>query len=54
MEALKLAAPLELDMQELEAMEAPGWLTALGISAGVVVTASLAYGGWVLSAAIVT
>ena len=47
-------APLELGMQELESMEAPGWWTAAGVAAGVVVTGSLAYGGWALSAAIVT
>ncbi|MGE7389603.1 daptide-type RiPP, partial [Streptomyces sp. NPDC004126] len=27
---------LELGMQELEAMEAPGWWTGIGVSAGVV------------------
>lgn len=47
-------APLELDMQELEPMEAPGWWTAAGISAGVIVSASAAYGSWALSVAIVT
>lgn len=45
---------LELDMQELEAMEAPGWWTVIGVSAGVVVSASAAYSGWVISATIVT
>lgn len=29
---------LELGMQELEAMEAPGWWTGIGISVGAVVT----------------
>lgn len=47
-------ADLELGMQELEPMEAPGWWTVIGISAGTVVSASAAYSGWVVSAAIVT
>lgn len=47
-------APLELDMQELEPMEAPGWWTAAGVVAGVIVSASVAYGSYALSAAIVT
>ncbi len=46
------APALELDMQELEPMEAPGWGTALGISAGIIVGASAAYGSYALSAAI--
>lgn len=29
---------LELGMQELEAMEAPGWWTAIGVGAGAAVT----------------
>jgi hypothetical protein len=47
-------ADLELGMQELEPMEAPGWWTVIGISAGAAVSASAAYSGWVVSAAIVT
>lgn len=42
---------LELAMQELEPMEAPGWWTAIGVSVGVVVTATAAYGTYVLTAA---
>ncbi len=49
-----LHADLELGMQELEAMEAPGVWTGVGISAGIIVSASAAYGSWVLTAAIVT
>lgn len=45
---------LELGLQELEPMEAPGWATWAGISVGIVVSASAAYSGWVLSATIVT
>ncbi len=44
---------LELGMQELEAMEAPGWWTAIGVSAGIVVSASVAYGSYALTAATV-
>lgn len=46
-------AELELGMQELEAMEAPGWWTAIGVSAGVIVSASVAYGSYALTAATV-
>lgn len=53
-QAEMLMPELELGMQELEAMEAPGWWTAVGVSAGVVVSASVAYGSWAVSAAIVT
>ena len=45
---------LELGMQELEATEAPGWWTVIGVSAGAVVSASAAYSGWVVSGIIVT
>ena len=45
---------LELGMQELEAMDAPGWWTAAGVVAGVIVSASAAYGSAVLSAAAIT
>lgn len=45
------SAPLELSMQELEPMEAPGWWTAAGVVAGVIVSASAAYGSYVLTAA---
>ena len=44
---------LELSMQELETLEAPGWWTAAGIAAGVVVTGAAVYGGWAASAALV-
>ncbi|MFC4066939.1 daptide-type RiPP [Actinoplanes subglobosus] len=45
---------LELGLQELEAMEAPGWWTAAGVSAGVVVTSAAGYGGYIASVAILT
>ncbi|MFE7094358.1 daptide-type RiPP [Streptomyces erythrochromogenes] len=35
---------LELGMQELEAMEAPGWSTWAGFGTGTVVTSAIAYG----------
>ncbi|MFG2311991.1 daptide-type RiPP [Streptomyces sp. NPDC048566] len=44
---------LELGMQELEAMEAPGWWTAVGVSAGVVVASAAGYGSYVASAAVI-
>lgn len=44
---------LEPAMQELEALEAPGWWTAAGIAAGVVVTGAAVYGGWAASAALI-
>ncbi|MFI2431564.1 daptide-type RiPP [Streptomyces sp. NPDC018693] len=44
---------LELGMQELEAMEAPGWWTAVGVSAGVVVASAVGYGSYVASAAVI-
>ncbi|MTE21825.1 hypothetical protein F0L17_22460 [Streptomyces sp. TRM43335] len=34
---------LELDMQELEAMEAPGWATWAGFGTGTVVTSAIGY-----------
>ncbi len=46
--------PLELEMQELETMEAPGWFSVIGVSAGITIGASVAYGSWAVSAAIVT
>ncbi|MFI1045620.1 daptide-type RiPP [Streptomyces griseoruber] len=45
---------LELGMQELEAMDAPGWWTAIGVSAGVVVSASAAYGSAAASVSLLT
>ncbi|MFD7028528.1 daptide-type RiPP [Streptomyces sp. NPDC059917] len=40
-------------MQELEAMEAPGWWTGIGVGAGVVVASAAAYGSYVASAALI-
>ncbi|MFY4722024.1 daptide-type RiPP [Streptomyces sp. LaBMicrA B280] len=50
----KIQPVLELGMQELEAMDAPGWWTAAGVGAGIVVSASAAYGSAALSAAAIT
>ncbi len=36
---------LELAMQELEALEAPGWWTAAGVAAGIGATALASYIG---------
>ena len=38
------AEALELGMQELEAMEAPGWSTWAGFGTGTAVTSAVAYG----------
>ncbi|MBW1596580.1 hypothetical protein HPT28_05890 [Streptomyces sp. JJ38] len=35
---------LELGMQELEAMEAPGWATWAGFGTGTAVTSAIGYG----------
>lgn len=35
---------LEIGMQELEAMEAPGWATWAGFSTGTAVSGAVAYG----------
>ncbi|MFD3544169.1 daptide-type RiPP [Streptomyces sp. NPDC058655] len=47
---------LELGMQELEAMEAPGfWSTAAGVSAGMSTVSAVAYSAaWVASVSIAT
>ncbi len=45
---------VELDFQELEPLDAPGWWTAAGVVAGVVVTAAAAYGSYAVTAAVVT
>jgi len=39
---------LELDMQALEPMEAPGWWTFAGVVTGVVVGTAAAAGGYML------
>lgn len=44
----------ELEMQELEPMEAPGWWTAAGVAAGIVITSIVAYSGVVAVSAITT
>ncbi|MCJ1678476.1 MULTISPECIES: daptide-type RiPP [unclassified Streptomyces] len=51
--ALDAFPALELGMQELEAMEAPGWWTGIGVGAGVVVASAAAYGSYVGSAALI-
>lgn len=46
---------LELAMQELEALEAPGFWTAVGASVGATVVSAAAYGGYyVVSVSIVS
>ncbi|MFD4633546.1 daptide-type RiPP [Streptomyces sp. NPDC058284] len=44
---------LELGLQELETLEAPGWWTGAGVSVGVVSASAAAYGSWALTAAAV-
>ncbi len=45
---------LEIAMQELEPMEAPGVWTAIGVSVGVSVVTVSAYGGYAVSVSAVT
>ena len=45
---------LEIAMQELEPMEAPGLWTAIGVSVGVSVVTVSAYGGYAVSVSAVT
>lgn len=56
MEKTNSNSVLELGMQELEAMEAPGfWSTAAGVSAGMSVVSGVAYSAaWVASVSIAT
>lgn len=42
---------LELGLQELETLEAPGWWTGVGVSVGVVSASAAAYGSYALTAA---
>ncbi|MFF5706164.1 daptide-type RiPP [Streptomyces sp. NPDC012794] len=51
--AIETFPALELGMQELEAMEAPGWWTGIGVGAGVVVASAAGYGSYVASAALI-
>lgn len=44
---------LELGLQELESLEAPGFWTAVGVSVGVTVASAAAYGSYALTAATV-
>lgn len=37
----QMIAPLELDMQELEPMDAPFWWTAVGVSVGISLSISI-------------
>ncbi|MFF5337911.1 daptide-type RiPP [Streptomyces sp. NPDC013181] len=45
---------LELGMQELEAMDAPGWATGIGVVVGVIISASAAYGSAAVSVSLLT
>ena len=44
-------AALELGLQELESLEAPGFWTAVGVGVGVSAASAAAYGSWALTAA---
>lgn len=44
---------LELGLQELETLEAPGFWTGVGVSVGVVSASAAAYGSYALTAATV-
>ncbi|WP_170944679.1 daptide-type RiPP [Rhodococcus sp. 14-2483-1-1] len=46
------ALPLELALQELEPLEAPGWATTIGISVGTGAASAAAYGSFALSVAL--
>ena len=47
-------AALELGLQELETLEAPGWWTGIGIVVGVSAASAAAYGSAALSVALVS
>ncbi|NGO46566.1 daptide-type RiPP [Streptomyces ureilyticus] len=47
------SAALELGLQELETLEAPGLWTNVGIGVGVTAASAAAYGSWALTAAAV-
>lgn len=47
-------APLELDLQELEELDAPGWGDALGFSAGVIAGSAVTYIGSALAVSAIT
>ncbi|WP_328913226.1 MULTISPECIES: daptide-type RiPP [unclassified Streptomyces] len=46
-------AALELGLQELETLEAPGFWTGVGVVVGVVAASAVAYGSYALTAAVV-
>lgn len=48
------AAPLELGLQELEELEAPGWIDVGGFSAGVVAGSAVTYIGSALAISAIT
>jgi hypothetical protein len=47
----RASAALELGLQELETLEAPGFWTGVGIGVGVVSASLVAYGSYALTAA---
>lgn len=47
-------APLELGLQELEELDAPGWGDVIGFSAGVVVSSAVTYIGSALAISAIT
>ncbi|MEE6281378.1 daptide-type RiPP [Georgenia sunbinii] len=54
MDATMQEAPLELDLQELEDLEAPGWGDVIGFSAGVVASSAATYIGSALAISAIT
>lgn len=44
---------LELGLQELETLEAPGFWTGVGVSVGVISASAAAYGSYALTAAVI-
>ncbi len=47
-------APLELGLQELEELDAPGWGDVIGFSAGVIVGSAATYVGSALAVSAIT
>ncbi|WP_298455207.1 daptide-type RiPP [uncultured Cellulomonas sp.] len=48
------AAPLELGLQELEELEAPGWIDVVGFSLGAVASSAVTYIGSALAVSAIT
>lgn len=54
METVSYEAPLELDLQELEDLEAPGWGDVLGFVSGAAATSAATYIGSALAVSAIT